>query len=56
MQGGQVESIYPSSYWPGDSAGDHLEFALKYDGVNLGILSALLETIPQDQVLGYIIV
>ncbi len=54
MKEGQVESIYPSSYWPGNSEGDHLEFALKYDGVNLGILSALFETIPKDQILGYI--
>jgi hypothetical protein len=38
VQDGQVESIYPQSYWPGDTTGDHLEFALKYDGVNLDIL------------------
>ncbi|MDR1052188.1 MAG: Fic family protein [Deltaproteobacteria bacterium] len=40
---GQVESIYPMSYWPGDNLGDQLEFALKYDGINLGILSSLFE-------------
>ncbi|MBI5589723.1 MAG: Fic family protein [Deltaproteobacteria bacterium] len=54
IQEGQVESVYPSSYWPGDSAGNHLEFALKYDGVNLGILSVLFETISEDEILGYI--
>ena len=43
------------SYWPGDSTGDHLEFALKYDGVNLGILSALFETVPEDEISGWII-
>ena len=57
MQEDHVESIYPSSYWPGNSVGGHLEFAMKYDGVNLGILSALFETIPEDHILdilGYI--
>lgn len=48
-QDGQVESVYPQSYWPGDRAGDHLEFALKYDGVNLGILSALFDVIPAGE-------
>jgi hypothetical protein len=36
IRDGQVESVYPPSYWPGEGTGDHLEFALKYDGVNLG--------------------
>ncbi|MDY6823247.1 MAG: hypothetical protein SWH68_05540 [Thermodesulfobacteriota bacterium] len=35
IQDGQVESVYPQSYWPGDGTGDHLEFALKYDGACL---------------------
>ena len=48
IQDGQVESVYPQSYWPGDGTGDHLEFALKYDGVNLGILSALFDVAPAD--------
>lgn len=33
--GGVSVNVYPEQYWPGDSLGDHLEFALKYDGVNL---------------------
>jgi hypothetical protein len=51
---GQAESIFPLSYWPGDNIGDHLEFALKYDGVNLAILSVLFKSIPEDEILGYI--
>ncbi len=47
---GQVESVYPQSYWPGDSTGEHLEFALKYDGVNLGILSALFKVVVEDEI------
>lgn len=43
IQDGQVEFVYPQSYWPGDRTGDHLEFALKYDGVNLGLLSSLFD-------------
>ncbi len=50
IQNGQVESIYPQSYWPGDRTGDHLEFALKYDGVNLGILSALFDIAPAEEI------
>lgn len=54
IQEGQVESIYPLTYWPGESTGDHLEFALKYDGINLGILSALFEAVPEDEITGWI--
>ena len=43
--GGVVEEVYTNKYWPGDTLGDHLEFALKYDGTNLGILTALFQAI-----------
>ena len=49
-----VEEAYPATYWPGDAPGDHLTFALKYDGTNLGILSALFRKMPQADVLGYV--
>lgn len=54
IQDGRVETIYPQSYWPGDRTGDHLEFALKYDGVNLGILSALFNVVPADAIAAWI--
>jgi len=54
IQNGQVESIYPQPYWPGDRTGDHLEFALKYDGVNLGILSALFEVAATEELADWI--
>ncbi|MGR9088358.1 MAG: Fic family protein [Gammaproteobacteria bacterium] len=54
VQDGQVESVYSQSYWPGDRTGDHLEFALKYDGVNLGILSALFDVAPADEIAAWI--
>ena len=54
VQDSQVESIYPQSYWPGDTTGDHLEFALKYDGVNLGILSTLFDSVAPDEIAAWI--
>jgi hypothetical protein len=49
-QNGSVKTTFPSSYWPGDSFGDHLEFALKYDGTNLGILSALFSAVSAHEI------
>jgi hypothetical protein len=49
-----IEETYISRYWPGDAAGDHLEFALKYDGTNLGILAELFEKIPVEELLSHI--
>ena len=50
----QVEKIYPQSYWPGESSGDHLEFALKYDGINLAILSTLFNVINEEELTDWI--
>ncbi|MFC1539895.1 Fic family protein [Gemmatimonadota bacterium] len=50
----KVEEIYPSRYWPGDTPGDHLEFALKYDGTNLAILARLFGVVPQDEFQAYV--
>ena len=49
-----MESVYPQSYWPGEGTGDHLEFALKYDGVNLGLLSTLFNVAPTDEIVAWI--
>ncbi len=51
---GQVEEIYPAAYWPGDTVGDHLAFALKYDGTNLATLASLFRTIAMQDVLDYV--
>ena len=51
---GVVEEVYPSKYWPGDGLGDHLEFALKYDGTNLAILAILFETAIREEFLAYL--
>ncbi|MBL6997912.1 MAG: Fic family protein [Phycisphaerales bacterium] len=49
-----TEETYPSKYWPGDKLGDHLEFALKYDGTNLAILSSVFQVAPQDELKEYV--
>jgi len=49
-----IEEVYPAKYWPGDSVGGHLEFALKYDGTNLAILAILFQKIDVKQILEYI--
>ena len=53
-QDGDVEDIYPDSYWPGDYIGNHLEFALKYDGVNFGYLAAIFERVEERDIVQYI--
>jgi hypothetical protein len=54
IQDGRVESVFPQSYWPGDGTGNHLEFALKYDGVHLGLLSALFDVAREDEIAAWI--
>ncbi len=49
-----TEEVYPARYWPGDTLGDHLQFALKYDGTNLAILSSVFNAAPQDEIQQYV--
>jgi len=51
---GVIEEIYPARYWPGDSLGDHLAFALKYDGTNLALLASVFKVAPMEEVLRYV--
>jgi len=51
---GRVEEVYPSKYWPGDSPCAHLEFALKYDGMNLAILSELFGVMDEGELAGHV--
>lgn len=52
--GAVIEEIYPPKYWPGDNPCDHLEFALKYDGTNLAILTSLFREIAVEDLLAYV--
>jgi hypothetical protein len=51
---GVAEEIFPSTYWPGEGLGDHLEFALKYDGTNPAILASLFEAVEAEDLLAYV--
>lgn len=51
---GLVIETYPSSYWPGEGPCDHLEFALKYDGANLALLSAMFRTFEEKDLLEHV--
>jgi len=53
-RGGVVEEVYPPKYWPGEGLGDHLEFALKYDGTNLAILATLFRQVDTEEFLVYL--
>jgi Fic/DOC family len=52
--GSRTQEEYPARRDPGDSLGDQLEFALKYDGVNLAILSKLFRVAPAEDVRRYV--
>lgn len=49
VEQGLVWETFPSTYAP-ETLVDHVEFALKYDGVNLEILRALFEDLAVDEV------
>ena len=54
LTGVLIEEVYPSKYWPGDTLGDHLEFALKYDGTNPAILASLFQKVAEEDFLEYV--
>jgi Fic family protein len=54
VQDGSIEEVFRAQYWPGDKVGDHLEFALKYDGVNLSLLKLIFEAGPETEIVDYI--
>ncbi|MBC8372266.1 MAG: Fic family protein [Planctomycetes bacterium] len=54
MADGMVRETYPSRYWPGDDLGGHLEFALKYDGVNLAILAGIFRAADTTEITAYV--
>ncbi|MDP3214105.1 MAG: Fic family protein [Deltaproteobacteria bacterium] len=46
---GSVRAEYPRKYEHGDSTLDHLVFALKYDGIDLRVLRAVLAAMPESE-------
>lgn len=55
IQNGFIEETYPQSYWPGENIGDHLEFALKYDGINFGFLAAVFNTVEESEITNFVL-
>ena len=54
LQENSISETYPAFYWPGESDLAHLRFALRYDGINLGILARLFEAIPTSELIEHI--
>ena len=52
--GGIVRETFTARYWPGDTLADHLEFALKYDGVNLAILARIFSATGISPITSYV--
>ena len=54
LQDGLVDEVFRVQYWPGEKVGDHLEFALKYDGINPGLLARIFKQVPREEITEYI--
>ena len=52
--GNVVRETYMPRYWPGEGLGDHLEFALKYDGTNLAILASIFIAMDAKEFTAYV--
>ncbi|MDD3248317.1 MAG: Fic family protein [Methanosarcina sp.] len=53
-RGGTVWNIFPEGYFPGESTGEQLEFALKYEGINLQLLAFLFEKINPGEICEFV--
>ncbi len=51
---GRRAEYYVKQYWPGESDFEHLEFALRYEGLHLGLLRALLPRLEPSVTAAYI--
>jgi hypothetical protein len=51
---GRVHEIFSTAYWPGDEKLNHLEFALKYDGINLEILFEVFNKVDAKELTSWI--
>jgi len=50
-----IKEIYPQKYQIEDKVVNHLEFALKYDGINLSILELVFQKIDIAELMEYIV-
>jgi len=54
LEEGKIVDIYTPRYDPGESLESQLTFALKYDGINLEILSELFKSVASEEITGII--
>ena len=47
-------TIYDKRYWPGNSFGDHLGFALRHENLDLLVLKRVFDAVPQDIVAAFV--
>ncbi|MGA2741619.1 MAG: Fic family protein [Bryobacteraceae bacterium] len=45
-----VWTVFDRRYWPGDTFGDHLTFALRHEDLDLLVLKRVFEAVPQAQI------
>lgn len=50
QRGNQSILTVAPDYYPGDSLTDHLQFALRYEGINLEVLAVLFEQVGRDDI------
>ena len=48
------QEYYPPAYQPEETLAGHLEFALKYEGINLALLHALFQVVDGAELIAYI--
>jgi len=46
--------VFDKRYWPGESFGDQLGFALRHENLDLLVLKRLFEAVPQETVIAFV--
>ena len=54
IRDGRVIEVHRAGAWPGETWTDHLEFALKREGLHLELLRKLMPVLPRKEVIDYI--
>jgi hypothetical protein len=47
-------TIFDKRYWPGETFGDQLGFALRHENLELLVLKRIFEAVPQDTVVAFV--
>jgi hypothetical protein len=47
-------NVFDKRYWPGESFGEQLGFALRHENIDLLVLKRLFEAVPQDTVIAFV--